>query len=53
MKTNGFSRRDFLGVAGMGLLSTLVPSRANPAIAKAMVGFQGRVRITGVKTAVV
>ncbi len=53
MKTDGFSRRDFLGVAGMGLLSTLLPSRANPAIAKAMAELQGRVRITGVKTAVV
>lgn len=53
MKKEGVSRRDFLGLAGMGLLSSLVPARADAAIAKAIEGLQGRVKITGVKTAVV
>ncbi len=53
MKKNGLSRRNFLGLTGMSVLSTLLPSRANPSIAKSLAGLRGLVKITGVKTAVV
>lgn len=53
MKPQNISRRRFLNTAGLGLASTLISLEDNSVFSRTLSGMRGKVKITGIKTAVV
>lgn len=53
MKAKELSRRSFLGTTSIGLLSALANLNVSPAISRTLSGLRGKVKITGLKSAVV